>query len=69
VRVFEFVQFVNNVPENLIETPAKNILFDTGARGTILLDNMRKLSINPSIVDAIFISHRHWDTPAGFPIF
>jgi len=26
----------------LIETPAIDILFDTGAGGTILLDNMRK---------------------------
>ena len=49
----------------LIETPGKNILFDTGASGKILLSNMRKLSIDPSIVDAVFISHRHWDHTGG----
>lgn len=53
----------------LIETPGKNILFDTGAKGNILLDNMRKLQIEPSIVDEVFISHKHRDHIGGLSDF
>lgn len=53
----------------LIETPGKNILFDTGARGNILLTNMRKIQIDPSMVDSVFISHRHWDHTGGLSDF
>jgi 7,8-dihydropterin-6-yl-methyl-4-(beta-D-ribofuranosyl)aminobenzene 5'-phosphate synthase len=53
----------------LIETPAKNILFDTGAKGDILLSNMRILQIDPSTVDLVFISHKHWDHIGGLSDF
>ena len=43
----------------LVETEGHTLLFDTGAKGTILLGNMEKLNIDPSIIDAVFISHNH----------
>jgi len=49
----------------LVETHGKRILFDTGAKGDILLDNMKKLNIEPSSVDAVFISHADWDHTGG----
>jgi 7,8-dihydropterin-6-yl-methyl-4-(beta-D-ribofuranosyl)aminobenzene 5'-phosphate synthase len=41
------------------------ILFDTGADGFILKQNMEKLQINPEKIDIIFISHNHYDHTGG----
>ncbi len=41
------------------------ILFDTGAKGKILLQNMKKLGIEPKSIDEIFISHSHFDHTGG----
>jgi 7,8-dihydropterin-6-yl-methyl-4-(beta-D-ribofuranosyl)aminobenzene 5'-phosphate synthase len=49
----------------LIETTDKTILFDTGARGAILLSNMEKLRINLEGISKIVISHEHWDHNGG----
>jgi len=49
----------------LIETKNENILFDTGAKGKILLNNMNKLDVNPGKIDKIVISHEHWDHYGG----
>lgn len=49
----------------LVEALGKTILFDTGAKGNILLDNMRKLDIDPNTIDVVFISHDHWDHTGG----
>lgn len=49
----------------LIKTDKENILFDTGAKGDILLNNMEKLGINPRIISKIVISHEHWDHNGG----
>ncbi|MFP4019708.1 MAG: MBL fold metallo-hydrolase [Bacteroidales bacterium] len=53
----------------LVETEERNILFDTGTKGSILLNNLNKLNINPSIVDDIFISHNHFDHTGGLSAF
>ncbi|MBW2201623.1 MAG: MBL fold metallo-hydrolase [Deltaproteobacteria bacterium] len=53
----------------LVETMGKTILFDTGANGVILLNNMRKLHVDPSTIDAVFISHKHWDHIGGLSDF
>ncbi len=49
----------------LIQAKGKNILFDTGANGSILLSNMEKLKINPKEIEDVFISHLHWDHIGG----
>ena len=49
----------------LVEAYGKKILFDTGSNGTILLENMRKLKIEPAMLDMIFISHGHGDHTGG----
>ncbi|MBW2647179.1 MAG: MBL fold metallo-hydrolase [Deltaproteobacteria bacterium] len=43
----------------------QRILFDTGASGLILLHNLDKLSIDPTTIPEIFISHAHWDHTGG----
>ena len=45
------------------------ILFDTGADGSILLSNMKKLNIVPDSIDEIFISHAHFDHTGGLSAF
>ncbi len=49
----------------LLETSQRNILFDTGSDGELLLTNMRKLGIDPRTIDMVFISHAHWDHTGG----
>ena len=44
---------------------APPLLFDTGADGTTLLYNMRKLGIDPRRIGIIFISHAHGDHTGG----
>ena len=53
----------------LVEALGKTILFDTGAKGNILLGNMDKLGIDPGKIDEIFISHSHWDHVGGLSDF
>lgn len=49
----------------LIEAGDRNILFDTGGNGKILLDNMEVLGADPASIDDIFISHQHFDHIGG----
>jgi 7,8-dihydropterin-6-yl-methyl-4-(beta-D-ribofuranosyl)aminobenzene 5'-phosphate synthase len=49
----------------VVEAYGKRILFDTGAKRSVLLHNMAKLDINPAGIDEVFISHAHWDHTAG----
>lgn len=49
----------------LISGGEKNILFDTGEDGSILLSNMRKLGINPEEIDLVVLSHAHLDHIGG----
>lgn len=53
----------------LVKFQDKKILFDTGAQGKILLENMKKLSISPKEIDEVFISHAHWDHTGGLEDF
>ncbi len=48
-----------------IETPEKTILFDTGAKGNILLHNMKALDLDPDAIETIVLSHGHWDHSGG----
>lgn len=47
----------------------KCILFDTGANGDLLLENMDKLQIRAQDVDLVVISHDHPDHSAGLGSF
>ncbi len=49
----------------LVERNGTQILFDTGSKADILLDNARKMGLNLSAVKHIFISHWHWDHTGG----
>jgi 7,8-dihydropterin-6-yl-methyl-4-(beta-D-ribofuranosyl)aminobenzene 5'-phosphate synthase len=53
----------------LVEAHGRRILFDTGARGDILLANMDRLGLDPAAVDTVFISHAHWDHTGGLEAF
>lgn len=53
----------------IVEVYGKKILFDTGANGSILLENMKTLNIDPTVVEEIFISHAHWDHTGGLSDF
>ncbi len=52
-----------------IEVGDKTILFDTGAKGPILLSNMGKLGLDPKEVDLVVLSHAHWDHTGGLSDF
>ena len=45
------------------DTP--KVLFDTGASGTTLLDNMSQLGIDPGSLEMVVISHSHCDHTGG----
>ncbi len=53
----------------LVEVDGRRILFDTGADGKILLDNMEKLGIKPETINEVFISHSHRDHTGGLGDF
>jgi 7,8-dihydropterin-6-yl-methyl-4-(beta-D-ribofuranosyl)aminobenzene 5'-phosphate synthase len=48
-----------------VEGREKPILFDTGAKGQILLSNMEKLGIQPERIDVVVLSHAHRDHTGG----
>lgn len=45
----------------LIETAEQTILFDTGGDANVLEANFERLGIDPNGIDAVVISHMHWD--------
>lgn len=47
----------------------KTILFDAGAQGTILLENMDKLKVSERDVDLVVASHNHLDHTGGLTAF
>ena len=49
----------------LVESDDQKILFDTGAKAEVLAGNMKKLGIDLFQIDAVFISHDHWDHTGG----
>ncbi len=49
----------------IVETHGWKILFDTGGKGDILLNNMKRTGVDPSYIDEVFISHNHWDHTGG----
>ncbi len=53
----------------LISGTEKTILFDTGGDGQLLLNNMKKLAIEPKTIDIVFLSHIHDDHTGGLNSF
>jgi 7,8-dihydropterin-6-yl-methyl-4-(beta-D-ribofuranosyl)aminobenzene 5'-phosphate synthase len=51
----------------LIETRSGYVLFDTGRSGTVLLHNLKLLGIEPEAINALAISHAHYDHTGGLP--
>ncbi len=49
----------------LLKFKNKNLLFDTGADSPTLLANMKKLAVNPTEIDLVFLSHNHSDHIGG----
>jgi 7,8-dihydropterin-6-yl-methyl-4-(beta-D-ribofuranosyl)aminobenzene 5'-phosphate synthase len=49
----------------LIEYEGHTLLFDTGADGQALLNNMAALHINPRDIEAVVLSHNHNDHTGG----
>jgi 7,8-dihydropterin-6-yl-methyl-4-(beta-D-ribofuranosyl)aminobenzene 5'-phosphate synthase len=49
----------------LIETPGHTVLFDTGADGAMLLENMRLTGKDPMAIESVVLSHAHADHTAG----
>lgn len=49
----------------LVEAGEERILFDTSGDSSLLISNMQALSIDPVHIDALVISHEHWDHVGG----
>ncbi|MCU0486500.1 MAG: MBL fold metallo-hydrolase [Anaerolineales bacterium] len=52
-----------------IETPAGQLLFDTGQSGDVLVHNAAQLGIDLSQIDALVLSHAHYDHTGGLQAF
>lgn len=49
----------------IVRGTEKTILFDTGPRARCLLDNMKKMQLEPQKVDVVVLSHIHQDHTGG----
>ena len=51
----------------LIDLPSENrrILWDAGASASAVLENLRRMEIDPRSIDVLALSHGHWDHVAG----
>ncbi len=49
----------------LVDTGDARVLFDTGQSGTVLLHNLDVLGVDPGSIDALVISHGHYDHTDG----
>jgi 7,8-dihydropterin-6-yl-methyl-4-(beta-D-ribofuranosyl)aminobenzene 5'-phosphate synthase len=52
----------------LVETENGRLLFDTGQSDTVLLHNLDLLNVEPGSIDAVAVSHAHYDHTGGLPM-
>ena len=53
----------------VIEGVGKTILFDTGGKGDVFMNNLAEAGIMPADIDIVVISHEHWDHIGGLGAF
>ncbi|MHC4435192.1 MAG: MBL fold metallo-hydrolase [Planctomycetota bacterium] len=53
----------------LVTGTEKTVLFDTGAKGELLLENIEKLNVDPQDIEVVVISHDHGDHTGGLLAF
>ncbi len=72
--MFVVTEVYNNIPcrEGLTadwgfscQIEEAGLLFDTGAKGDVLVFNMRALGIDPAGIRRLVLSHDHWDHTGG----
>jgi len=49
----------------VVEKNGRKMLFDTGCCGKTLLSNLKAAGIKPKEIDAVVLSHSHWDHTGG----
>ena len=47
---------------------SRTILFDVGPYGDVWLDNAERLGVDIAAIEAVFLSHWHWDHSGGLPV-
>lgn len=45
-----------------------SVLFDVGPYGDVWVDNARRLGVDISAIETVFLSHWHWDHSGGLPV-
>ena len=68
--LYDNIPFVDSLETSwgfaaFIEHGAKKILFDTGGKEDLLIENMRKLGVDTTAIDHVVLSHEHWDHIGG----
>ena len=53
----------------LIETQGRQVLFDTGASGAVLVHNFLEVKTFPYSITAVALSHAHYDHTGGLGVF
>src|SRR5215510_7648910 len=56
-----------SVPDGVLHLDELQMLFDVGPYPDIWLDNARRLGVDLSTIEHVFLSHWHFDHSGGFP--